>query len=254
LRFDPPPLIGRFVRRYKRFFADVELPGGEVVTAHCPNTGRMTGCLVEGAPALVQPADGPRRKLRYTWIAIRLGRSWVGLHTGYAPVLVAEAIRRGVVKELAGYERLVPEVRYGARGRSRIDLLLSRGGRLPEGAEPGPRVLFEGDERVYVEVKNTTLTEDVGGRRVGAFPDAVTERGRKHLEELMHVRARGHRAALVFTLQRNDCVALRPADAIDPAYGRTLREAAAAGVELYALGAHIGPAQVRLVKRLPVEL
>lgn len=253
MRFPTPLVRGRLLRRYKRFFVDVALDDGPTVVAHCTNTGRLLGCLREGAPVLLEPADRPGRKLLWTWKMVRVGRTWVGVDTAMAVPLVQEAIRRGLIPELGGFERAVREVAYGAEGRSRIDLLLSRGGRPTPGAR-GPRATYCGDERVYVEVKSTTLVVEHGGRPTGAFPDAVTERGRKHLDELMHVVQRGQRAALVLCAQRSDVRAFRPADHIDPAWGQTLRRALRAGVEAYAFAAHTGPRRMHLARPLPILL
>lgn len=250
MRFEPPLVKGTFLKRYKRFFADVEVDG-EVQVTHCPNTGSLRGCLAENAPALIQPVDNPSRKLRWTWKMIELDGGWVGVDTGIAVPLVGEAIASGLIPELGGYERCIPEVPYGEQ-RSRIDLLLSRGGEPLKSR--GKRVLYEGDERVYVEVKNTTLTYERDGRRVGAFPDAVTARGLKHLEELMHMVDQGHRAAMVFSLQRNDCEAFVPADEIDPAYAKTFRVALKHGVEAYALAAETSPEEIRFVRQVPIEV
>lgn len=242
---------GRFVRRYKRFFVDVELDDGSTVVAHCPNTGTLLGCLEEGAPVLLQPADNPARKLRFTWKAIQLDGGWVGVDTGVAVPLVEEAIAAGLPAELSGYPRCLREVRYGREGRSRIDLLLSRGGTEPAPAKKGrARALPEGDERVYVEVKNTTLVRD----GVAAFPDAVTTRGQKHLEELADVVSQGHRAAMVYCVQREDAERFEPATDIDPEYARLLERALAAGVEAYALSAQIGKGGVTLHRVLPFSL
>lgn len=252
MRFDPPLVPGRLVRRYKRFLVDVELEDGSIVTAHCTNTGSLLGCLTEGSPVMLAPADAPGRKLRFTWKMVRVGRRWVGVDTGAAVPLVVEALERDLLPELGGYDRVLPEVPYGREGRSRIDLLLSRGGSpVPR---RGRRTLFEGDARAYVEVKSTTLAVPGGGGRHAAFPDAVTARGRKHLHELMGVVAEGHRAAMVFCAQRSDCGAFVPADAIDPDYGATLREAVQAGVEAYALAVATGPRHIRPLRRLPIHL
>jgi sugar fermentation stimulation protein A len=250
VEFDPPLVPGRLIRRYKRFLTDVELDDGSVVVAHCTNTGSLLGCLRPGSRVLLQPQRAPHRKLAWTWQLVRVGRNWVGIDTSLAVPLVLEALQSGQLAELQGYERAVREVRYGAEGRSRIDILLSRGGTPRSGR--GQRVMHEGDERVYVEVKNTTLTLDAAGRRMGAFPDAVTERGRKHLHELMHVVQQGHRAAMVYCLQRSDPVGFTPADNIDPKYGEAFRQALEAGVEAYALAGRAGPRRVVLDRRLPL--
>jgi len=259
MKFANPLTEARLVRRYKRFFLDAELDDGTVVTAHCPNTGSLLGCLKEGSPVLLEPSDNPKRKLRWTWRMVRVGRSWVGIDSALANRLVTDALGAGLIPQLADYERLVPEVAYGAEGRSRIDLLLSSGGQPPVApagarAKAKGRALYEGDARTYVEVKSTTMAQRVDGRTLGSFPDAVTARGLKHLHELMGVVDAGHRAAMVFAVQRSDCEAFVPADAIDPAYGEALREALSHGVEAYALGAQLGPKQIRLNKPLPIEL
>jgi sugar fermentation stimulation protein A len=248
--FDPPLVQGRLLRRYKRFFVDVALDRGEQVVAHCPNTGSLLGCLEEGAPVLLLPSDNPKRVLRFTWKMVHIGGAWVGVDTGLAVPLVEEARSLGLLPALAGYERIYREVRYGREARSRIDLLLSRGGRLSAGVTNKARALPEDDERVYVEVKNTTLAQD----GVGMFPDAVTERGQKHLEELMHVVQGGQRAAMVYCVQRADCSVFRPADHIDPTYGKLLRRAQAAGVELYALRARPTPEGITVDAALPIVL
>jgi sugar fermentation stimulation protein A len=260
VRFDPPLTRGTFLRRYKRFFVDVEVPGLGTVVAHCPNTGRLTGLLREGAPVLIKAVDKPDRKLKWTWTMVQADRGWVGVDTGIAPALVQEAIVGGVIPELAGYDRVIPEVKYGRDGGSRIDLLLSRGGD-PEPARKGKprakpgRQMYLGDERVYVEVKNTTLVEDRGNDRIGAFPDAPTERGRKHLEELMWVVSNGGRGAMVFSLQRSDCSAFVPADSIDPAYGKIFRRALEVGVEAYAVcPQRVGATGLRLTRTVPVRV
>jgi sugar fermentation stimulation protein A len=251
--FQQPLVEGRFLRRYKRFFVDVELSNGERVVAHCPNTGTLLGCLVEGAPVLLKPVAGPTRSLVFSWKMICVDDTWVGVDTGLAVPLVEEALREGKLPALSGYARSYREVRYGREQTSRIDLLLSRGGLLP-GAAPArrsqARALPEQDERVYVEVKNTTLVDS----GTAMFPDAVTERGQKHLAELMHVVASGHRAAMVFCIQRTDCQRFGPADHIDPTYGRLLRQALNAGVEAYAIRARPGPLGVEVEAGLELTL
>lgn len=256
MRFDPPLTPARFLRRYKRFFVDAVLEDGREVVAHCPNTGSLQGCLVEGATAYLAQATDPARKLQWTWKLVKVDSTWIGVDTGIAPALVHEAISGGVLSELSGYTRVVSEVRYGAEQGSRIDLLLARGGHEPVGLKPAAfaRAQWEEEERVYVEVKNTTLRLARDGVAQAAFPDAVTERGRKHLHELMHVVDQGHRAAMVFSVQRSDCSAFVPADAIDPAYGKALRKAVKHGVEIYAVAATLDPEQINLTTRLPIEL
>ncbi|HED66273.1 MAG TPA: DNA/RNA nuclease SfsA [Planctomycetes bacterium] len=232
MRFDSPPIEGRFLRRYKRFFADIELPDGTVVTAHCPNTGSLLGCKEPGSPAWLRDSGDPKRKLRMSWQAIRVGDTWVNVDTNLPNRVVFEAIQAGVVPELRGYDEARREVRYG--NRSRIDVLLTAGDRPP----------------CYVEVKNTTLAE--GGTAL--FPDAVTSRGLKHLGELREVVRRGERAVQFFFVSRTDVDTFRPADSIDPAYTAALREAASAGVEVLAWAARVAPEGVELDSPLVVDL
>jgi sugar fermentation stimulation protein A len=233
MRFSRPLVPGTLIRRYQRFLADVRLEDGFLVTAVCPNTGSMRSCSEAGRPVLLSESDSPSRKYRLTWEMIRMGRSWVGIHTGHPNRVVHEAILAGRVPELAGYTEVRREVPFG-RENSRVDLLLRKE-----------------DGRCYVEVKN--VTQAVGGG-VAAFPDAVTERGRKHLRELAAMARRGHRAVIFFFLGRSDCRRVRPADEIVPAYGLALRKAVAAGVEPLAYRAVIRPAGITLGGRVPFEI
>jgi sugar fermentation stimulation protein A len=232
MRFQPPLTTGTLIRRYQRFLADVALVDGTVVTAHCPNSGSMKGCAVPGSPVLLSLQDSPKRKLRYTWELVQVNGFWVGINTQHPNRLVREAIEAGEIVELRGYDSVRGEVPYGHE-RSRIDLLLS-----------GERGLC------YVEVKNVTLRE--GDRAL--FPDAVTERGQKHLRELQQMVAEGHRGVIFFLVQRDDTSSVSPADAIDPAYGRLLREVVANGVEALAYRATVTPTGITVTAPLPVIL
>lgn len=228
-----PPLIpGRLIKRYKRFLADVALEDGSLVTAHCPNSGSMLGCNLPGSPVMLSLSPNPNRKLAYTWELVQVDGFWVGLNTMLPNRLAEEAILDGTIVELQGYQNLRREVPYGSE-RSRIDILL------------------EGDQgRCFVEVKNVTLVE----RGLALFPDAVTERGQKHLRELMEVVRNGGRGVILFTVQRGDGAAVAPADGIDPVYGRLLREAVKKGVEALAYRALVRPEDIRLTERLAVRL
>lgn len=228
----PHPLChGTLIRRYQRFLADVELDDGSVVTAHTPNTGSMMGCAVPGNRVLLSTSANPARKYRHSWELVHADGIWVGINTQLPNLLVKEGIENGTVAELAGYSRIRGEVPYG--GGSRIDLLLTGEGGL-----------------CYVEVKNVTLVRS----RVALFPDAVSARGLKHLRELTEMVRLGHRAVNFFVVQREDGDALSPADAIDPAYGAALREAARNGVEILAYQASVTQSEVRLIRPIPVVL
>lgn len=231
MRFETPLLSGTLIRRYQRFFADVRLDDGGTVTAHCPNTGSMLGCQTPGARVWLSRAANPARKLAYTWELVEAAPGvLVGIHTGRSNRLVEEAIRAGRFAPLAGYSGLRREVTCG---ESRIDLVLAAPGR-PD---------------CYVEVKNVTAAVDDG---IALFPDAVSRRGEKHLRDLARLVGQGHRAAIFFCIQREDVQELRPADAIDPAYGRALREVMAAGVEAYACRAHVSTDAITLTTPVPV--
>lgn len=231
MRFGSPLVPGRLVRRYKRFFADVRLADGRLVTAHCANSGSLHGCVEAGSPVYLSRHANPSRRLQYTWEMIRVGRTWVGVNTFWPNRLVVEAIENGTLRELQGYGRIRSEVRVSRR--SRLDLCL-------EG----------GNGRCYVEVKNVTLR--LGA--LAAFPDAVTERGTKHLHELIRLRRAGHRAALVFVIQRGDCRVFSPADEIDPEYCRWLRRARDAGVSILPYRARVTPREITVRRRLRLVL
>jgi len=227
-------LRGRFLRRYKRFFVDVETEDGRTLTVHCANPGSMLGFDRPGARIRCSTSDDPARKLRHTLEMMRVGRIWVGLQTTRANRVVGRVLEAGVLPELRGYRSIQREVRVDER--SRLDFALSRHPRDGRSA--------------YVEVKSVTLCAG----SVALFPDSVTERGRRHLDTLTRLRRRGHRAALVFLVQRADCDHVAPADAIDPAYGSALRRAAEAGVELFALGARVTARSIAVERSLPVVL
>jgi sugar fermentation stimulation protein A len=228
----PQPLAsGLLLRRYKRFLADVEMSDGSVVTAHCPNSGSMLGCAAPGSPVLLSRSDNLSRKYPHTWELVHADDCWIGINTSLPNHLVREGIEQGIVSELLGYKLIRQEVCYGSE-RSRIDLLLE---------EPGI---------CYVEVKNVTLVEN----GIARFPDAATTRGQKHLRELMAMVAGGARAVNFFVVQHANATSVTPADAIDPVYGRLLREAAKAGVEILAYQANVTPEEIILSRSIPVFL
>ncbi|QUS54656.1 DNA/RNA nuclease SfsA [Pseudovibrio brasiliensis] len=219
MRFDVPLVTGRLIKRYKRFLADVTLDeGGAEITAHCANSGSMMGLKEPGIKVWLTPNDDPKRKLKYSWEMLEIDGAMVGINTSRPNGLVEEAIEAGRIPELTGYDKLRREVKYGKN--SRIDILL-------EG---------EGDKRTYVEVKNVTLAREDG---IAEFPDAVTARGAKHLDELADMVREGHRAAMVFLIQRDDCDALVLARDIDRKYGEAFDAAVKAGVEVYAIGCRL---------------
>jgi sugar fermentation stimulation protein A len=227
-----PRLIkGTLIKRYKRFMADVRLGNGHVVTVHCPNSGSMMGCCEPGRPVYISRSKNPKRRLRYTWEMIEMPASLVGVNTLLPNRLVKQSIIEGKIKAFAGYERVRSEVKCSAH--SRLDLALEN----PDGT------------RCFIEVKNCTLVED----NVAYFPDAVTERGLKHLAELQEQVRLGNKGVIFFLIQRMDSSLFRPADHVDPAYGRGLRKAAINGVEAMAYDVHITTERIALNRRIPCE-
>jgi sugar fermentation stimulation protein A len=202
MKFPDPLIKGTLIKRYKRFLSDIEIADtGEVVVAHCANPG---------SEVWVSPARNPDRKLKYSWELVRVGRSLVGINTMYPNAIVAEAIEKDVIPELAGYGSLRREVKYGVN--SRIDILLQ------DEAKPD----------CFVEIKNVTLRRG----KVAEFPDSITARGAKHLGELSREVEAGNRAVMLYLVQRGDCQAFDIARDIDPTYDAELTKARKAGVEV----------------------
>ena len=229
----PTPLIeGRLIKRYKRFLSDIQLPNGEVVVAHCPNTGSMKRCQQDDARVWLSKSDNPKRKLGYTWELVEIdGKHLACINTGYPNKLVGEAIRNGAIKEISEYTEQKAEVKYGEN--SRIDWLLTgRDG-----------------QKCYVEVKNVTLLEEDGG---GYFPDAVTERGRKHLYELARMVEEGHRAVLFFCVSHTGIDSVSPAAHIDEKYALAFNDVLSRGVEVLAYKVDITTKKMIVSYSIPV--
>lgn len=236
MQFESPLLRGTLIRRYKRFLADVVLEDGRETTVHCPNTGSMLGCRTPGSTVWLLPASNPARKYPLGWELVEAEPGvLVGINTGRSNALVAEALQRGLIPELAAYGQFRREVKV-PQTRSRIDFLLSGHPREPD---------------CYLEVKNVTAAVDGA---TAFFPDAVSTRAVRHVDELAEQVSKGHRGAMCFCVQRDDVTRVRPADRIDPAYGKALRQAVAAGVEVYALRAEVSTRRVSLEHRIPVDL
>ncbi len=223
------------LRRYQRFLADVRLPDGEKITVHCPNTGAMTGCAEPGSRVWLSASDNPRRKYRYGWELVETAPGEMAcIHSACANALVREAVERSLLPPFVGMRCVQNEVPYPSGGRA--DLLLEGGQKAAENF-------------CVVEVKSVTLHLQGG---LGVFPDAPSERARRHLCSLQEVCGMGRRAALVFCVQHNGICRVAPADNIDPAYGRALRKALAAGVEIIACRARVGLQEITVEKILPV--
>lgn len=231
-----PRLIeGRLLRRYKRFLADVALPGGEVVTAVVPNTGSLLSCVEAGSPVWLREDDGAQRKYKLTWMLVRPRRSLVCIDTAIPNRVVYDYALAQKIPSLAGYREYLREVPFGEHSRADLCARVHNNDML---------------SRVWVEVKSTTLVRG----NTALFPDAVTARGLKHLRELQRVVTEGDRALQVFFIQRTDAKIFSPADDIDPAYCAELRQAVAAGVEVLALQAQVTLDSITLKGEIPVEL
>ena len=220
MKFNSPLITGTLLKRYKRFMADVQLEGGDIITAHCANPGAMLGLKEPGMTVHLSKSDNPKRKLQYSWEMVEAGPpgNFVGINTSHPNKLAEEAIRDGKIPEFKGYATIKREVKYGAN--SRIDLLLED---HPE--RPG--------ERCYVEVKNVHLLRV---EQLAEFPDSVTARGTKHLKELTDMVTAGQRAAMLYVIQRADANNFTIAADIDPAYHHAFKAAREGGVEAYAYG------------------
>lgn len=228
--FETGLVHGFLVKRYKRFLADVMLDTGEIVVAHCTNSGSMKSCIENGAEVYLSPVADATRKTWFTWEMIKINGNWVGINTANPNKIAFESISNGIIPELAGYTRVLREVTFGD---SRFDIYAENG-----------------TEKCFVEVKNVTMKEG----KYALFPDSVTTRGQKHLKTLMDVKAAGMRAVMLYIIQRTDVEVFAPAVEIDPVYAKKLKTAVAAGVEIIAMQAEVSPEDIFLKKNLPVEV
>jgi sugar fermentation stimulation protein A len=226
MRFPSPLIRGSLIRRYKRFLADVLLDTGEEVTAHVANSGAMLGTSTPGMEVWLSPATNPLRKLAWNWELCRLDGALIGVNTAHPNLIATEAVAAGQIPELTGYETIRREVKYGRN--SRIDLLLEAQGR----------------PTCYVEVKNVHLKRG----QWAEFPDAVTVRGAKHMV------AEGHRAVMLYLVQREDCMGFRPAADIDPTYAAGLAAAMGDGVEAICYTCRMGLEDITIGGRLPMTV
>jgi sugar fermentation stimulation protein A len=231
VRFAAPLIPGRFLRREKRFLAEVELTDQRRIWVHVPNTGALTGCLVPGQEVLLTWESRPGRKTSHTWRFCKAGEHWVCVDTLVPNRLVAEALAG------EGLPGLPPVLSH------RPEVTLPRGSRLDFVADLGDHLLF-------MEVKSITWVED----GIALFPDGVTSRGRRHLEDLAGLVAQGHEAWQIFVVQRADAVRFRPAEAVDPAYARELARVAGAGVNILVLQEKVTPPEITLAEPLPYDL
>jgi len=230
MKFDTPLIHGRLIRRYKRFLSDIQLDNGEIVVAHCTNSGSMKTCLKDNAEVYISPAQDPKRKTQYTWEMIKLNERWVGINTMHPNLIAFEAIKNNEIPQLIGYEHVKREVKVG---NSRIDIMAQKS-----------------NETCFIEVKNVTMKEG----NIALFPDAVTTRGKKHLDELVQLKKEGIRAVMVYIIQRMDVDTFAPAEDVDPLYAKTLRKAYKNGVEIIPLQVTVSPSEIKINKQLPFIL
>ena len=233
MKFPSPLIEARLIKRYKRFLADAEFETGEVITAHCANPGAMTGVKEPGYKIWLSKSDNPKRKLKYSWEIVEVSDIkpvLVGINTAHPNKLVEEAISDGIISELRGYDTLKREVKYGKN--SRIDVLLK-----------------DSEKRdCYVEVKNVHLIRE---HPKAEFPDSVTARGAKHLEELSDMVKSGYRAVLVFLIQRSDAESISVARDIDPNYAAAMDKAIDAGVEVLAYSCKLSVDEIVVDRPVP---
>ncbi len=232
MKFPSPLVRGRLLKRCKRFLADIQFPDGSEITAHVANPGAMLGLAAPGSEVWLSKSDNPKRKLAYSWELVKADGVLVGLNTGLPNPLAAEALAAGKIMELQGYKSVRREVKYGVN--SRIDLLLQ------DDAKP----------TCYVEIKNVHLKRGPAAE----FPDCRTERGAKHLRELTDMVAAGHRAVMLYVVQRGDCDSFTTADDLDPVYGQALRDAVACGVEAICYDCRVTTESIDWGRPLPVRL
>ena len=224
-----PRRQGTLIRRYKRFLADIRLENGRILTVHCPNSGSMLGCSAPRSQVLSSRSSNPGRKYPWTLEMVRVEETWVGVNTSRTNRLVEEALTGRIIDDFGKIRSISREVTVSAG--SRLDFLLE--------TDHG---------RVYLEVKNCSLVEN----NIALFPDAVTARGTRHLQELSRLRGLGHRAALIFCIQRGDAESFQPAAAIDPAYAETLHTIYTKGVLILAYRADVRPDRIIIASRIPV--
>jgi sugar fermentation stimulation protein A len=228
MEFDKPLTNGTLIKRYQRFLADIKLPSGETITVHCPNTGTMLSCSTPGSPVCLSLSDNPKRKYPFTLEMIDVGGTWVGVNTARTNGLVVEAIENGQIVEFRKIDRVKREVRVS--NHTRLDLQI-----------------MHGESSTYLEVKNCSLAID----GCAMFPDAVTSRGTKHLQELSRLSREGLNAGIFFLIQRTDADRFAPATHIDPIYGKALSQAIASGVRVLIYQARVSPQGIQVIRSLP---
>ena len=232
MEFSKDLIEAKLLKRYKRFLSDVELKDGTVINAHVPNTGRMDTCWEPGWTVYLSHHPDPKRKLKYTLELTSNGDTLIGVNTSFTNKIAKEALENKVISELSSFDQIYPERKVGD---SRIDFYLESSSK---------------NLSAYVEVKNATLVK----KNRALFPDAVSTRGQKHIKDLMKLKEEGHRAAMLYVVNREDANSFSVAEDIDPEYARLLREAQKKGVEIYAYACDITPKAITLSRKLDVVL
>lgn len=232
MEFSKDLIEAKLLKRYKRFLSDVELKDGTVINAHVPNTGRMDTCWEPGWTVYLSHHPDPKRKLKYTLELTSNGDTLIGVNTSFTNKIAKEALENKVISELSSFDQIYPERKVGD---SRIDFYLESSSK---------------NLSAYVEVKNATLVKE----NRALFPDAVSTRGQKHIKDLMKLKEEGHRAAMLYVVNREDANSFSVAEDIDPEYARLLREAQKKGVEIYAYACDITPKAITLSRKLDVVL
>jgi sugar fermentation stimulation protein A len=231
MRFEQQLQQGTLIRRYKRFLADVKLPDGSLLTAHCPNSGSMLGCSDPGSPVMLSRSDNLARKYPHTLEMVKVANVWVGVNTSLTNKLVRELLEYGYVEEFGRPDSIIQEIKTS--DNTRLDFQLKQNGRT-----------------IFLEAKNCSLAVS----KAAMFPDAVTVRGTKHLRELAALNRQGHVAAVFFCVQRQDADWFMPAHHIDPVYAETLAKVAKEGVLVIAYQAAVSPEEIKITRRLPVKM
>jgi sugar fermentation stimulation protein A len=231
MRFPSPLVQGTLIKRYKRFLADVRMDNGEIITAHCPNTGTMLSCSAPDSRVCLSRSDNPKRKYPFTLEMVKDNVTWVGVNTARTNTLVAESLEKGQIAEFDDIKTVKTEIKTS--DHTRLDLQV-----------------IHGEDSTFIEVKNCSLAM----HRWAMFPDAVTARGTKHLHELMRLSQQGQKTCIFFLVQRTDADRFCPAAHIDGVYSKTLQQAAAAGVMVLVYQAEVSPKKIEVVRSLPCYL
>ena len=231
MKFNETLIAGQFIKRYKRFFVDVKI-GNEKVVAHCPNTGSMMGLLKKGNNVWISKSNNPKRKLKYTLQIIEDQKSKVGINTHLTNKIVFEALDKRVIKNFENLDKIQSEVKFGKN--TRFDFLIT-----------------EKYKKTFIEVKNVTLSRE---KKIAEFPDAITSRGLKHIEELLEANKKGYKIYLFFVIQRNDCNKFKLAKDIDPEYCELLLKAVKKNLKILCYDCKFSPKGIELNREIQLKI